>query len=391
MNSYNFGIIQRKSLDDLYRIVKNNFPFLNRRELLKFNKQYNNLLKLFKKGSLKDIDFFLNIEYLLASLKNSHTKLGVYPTKVFYKPRNSEVKLISNKFHLRLNGKYLGELLMVDGKKPRQIVKENMMRISSGSNNFRLKQSLKWILVSRIATPAHISVVNNDKKLINLQRSATQVSNVRNIAISKLSNSISFIKISHWQPDEKFERQLIRTVQRLLRLKPKVVIIDVRGNGGGSSRVAGLLAAHFFNKRKLFSITKRRIDSTSLKLKTIYSYLEPLEPFFAIPVVLLVDTECLSSNEYFIAGLKDNKRALVIGEITGGGSGNPKKFSIPYGKTSFELIVSSWQYFRPNKQLLEGKGIKPDIVVKPTLEDIKNGKDVVLERALKEAKRLAKI
>ena len=392
MNSNNLVSIQRKALGELYRIVKNNFPFLNKMELLKFREQHNTLLKLLKKENLNDIDFFINIEYLLASLKNSHTKLGAYPTKVFYKPRNSEVKLISNNFHLILNGKYVGELLMVDGKKPRQLLQENMMRISSGSNDYRICQALKWILVSRNATPAKVEVlIKKHRKLLSLPRRIPEVVKESYIKIINLSNRYSYIKISHWQPNEKFEKQLITLVQRLVKSKTRAIIIDVRGNGGGSSRVSGILAAHFFTERKLFSITKRRMSPPSFKLKIIRSYLEPLKPYLTMPIILLVDSECLSSNEYFIAGLKDNKRAFVIGETTGGGSGNPKKFFIPYGKTSFELIVSTWQYFRPNGQLLEGSGIKPHIIIKPNLEDIKQDKDVVLGRALKEAKKLSNI
>jgi len=87
--------------------------------------------------------------------------------------------------------------------------------------------------------------------------------------------------------------------------------------------------------------------------------------------------------------MKDNKRALIIGETTGGGSGNPKKIEFPFKGSSFEILVSTWIYYRPNKKQLEGEGIKPHIVIKPTLEDIKNKKDRVLERAMIEAdKRL---
>ena len=80
--------------------------------------------------------------------------------------------------------------------------------------------------------------------------------------------------------------------------------------------------------------------------------------------------------------MKDNNRAILIGETTGGGSGNPKKCDILFKYSNFPLFVSTWNYYRPNGELLEGNGIKPDIIVKPTLEGLRNNKDEVLEKAI---------
>ena len=176
-----------------------------------------------------------------------------------------------------------------------------------------------------------------------------------------------------------------KKIDYFIKDKIKALIIDVRGNGGGNSNIAKHLVSHLFNKKVLFSIAKYRTSSKSFKLRTSFNYIEPIKPYLNVPIILLVDVACFSSNEYFIGGLKDNKRAYLIGETTGGGSGNPKKFVIPYKNSEFELFVSTWKYYRPNKILLEGKGIKPHLIVRPKLQDLITKRDRVLEVAIKKA------
>jgi carboxyl-terminal processing protease len=49
-------------------------------------------------------------------------------------------------------------------------------------------------------------------------------------------------------------------------------------------------------------------------------------------------------------------------------------------------IAVKRQYF-PDGSEFEGVGIKPDIEVRPTSEDLRNGKDPVLEKALELASK----
>jgi len=46
------------------------------------------------------------------------------------------------------------------------------------------------------------------------------------------------------------------------------------------------------------------------------------------------------------------------------------------------LRVAVKRYFFPDGSEFEGVGIKPDIEVHTTIKDLKNGRDLVLEKAL---------
>ena len=155
--------------------------------------------------------------------------------------------------------------------------------------------------------------------------------------------------------------------------------------------MAAKLSAHFFPRKVVFGHVLTRSAKSRCVDQETTQIVFPREPYIDIPAVVIVNSGCWSSNEYFIAGMKDNHRARIVGEKTGGGSGNPKKFEIPFGEGSFSLFVSTWVYCRPNGKKLEKKGIEPDIAVTPHVVDVATGRDVVLERAVAVLKEHAQV
>jgi carboxyl-terminal processing protease len=95
-------------------------------------------------------------------------------------------------------------------------------------------------------------------------------------------------------------------------------------------------------------------------------------------LALLMDAGCFSSTEMFIAALADSGRARTVGQTSGGGSGNPVSFKLTgNGVAAF----STGDFVRMNGQRVEGKGIAPDIAVRRTLEDFREGRDPELQAA----------
>ena len=73
------------------------------------------------------------------------------------------------------------------------------------------------------------------------------------------------------------------------------------------------------------------------------------------------------------------KRGTLIGEATGGSTGQPLSFDLP-GGGSARVCAKRDTY--PDGREFVGKGIEPQITVAPTIEDIRAGRDPVLQRAL---------
>jgi carboxyl-terminal processing protease len=81
---------------------------------------------------------------------------------------------------------------------------------------------------------------------------------------------------------------------------------------------------------------------------------------------------------------KDSGRGIVVGETTEGSSGMPFLYDFHNGMTL--KIAVKRQYF-PDGSEFEGVGIKPDVEVHPTIEDLRAGRDPVLEKALELASK----
>jgi carboxyl-terminal processing protease len=109
-------------------------------------------------------------------------------------------------------------------------------------------------------------------------------------------------------------------------------------------------------------------------------------PFYArrggvatrVPLVVLVNHGSASAAEIVAGALQDRGRAVLVGEST-------------YGKDSVQnvhqlsdrssLRVTAARWFTPLRQPIAGRGLTPDIVVQPSDEDRRTGRDPQLERA----------
>lgn len=95
-------------------------------------------------------------------------------------------------------------------------------------------------------------------------------------------------------------------------------------------------------------------------------------------VVILIDEFTQSQGEYMAMGLEQGDNVTLIGSQTAGSDGNVSKINLPSGvSASFSGI--GWYY--PSKKETQRIGIVPDIIVNPTVKDLMEGRDLVLEKA----------
>ena len=102
-------------------------------------------------------------------------------------------------------------------------------------------------------------------------------------------------------------------------------------------------------------------------------------------VYVLINGGSFSATCILSSNLKGSKRAFFVGEETGGAyngsvAGVIPTFTLPHSKLqlSFGLMRIQPHY----KTDIEGRGIFPDIEIKPTLEDRINGRDPELQWVL---------
>jgi carboxyl-terminal processing protease len=186
-------------------------------------------------------------------------------------------------------------------------------------------------------------------------------------------DGIGYIRVANFQKTtlEELDAALLRLRSEGMR----VLVLDLRGNSGGSFAAAIQVADRFLPAGVIVS-TQGQVRSYS---KT-YTARHPMAAN-DIPLVVLVDGDTASAAEILAAALKDNDRALLVGQSTYGKGSIQKLLPLQAGSGLY-LTLARW--YGPHGQAIAGVGVSPHFV-EPRREPMK---DAQLEMALEQASRL---
>lgn len=166
---------------------------------------------------------------------------------------------------------------------------------------------------------------------------------------------------------------LARAVARDFKDKNvKGVVLDLRGNGGGYVTAAQDVAGIWLNEQVV--VTERRGGTVTDELK---SGGDPI--LSGVPTVVLVNESSASASEIVAGALRDHKAATLIGETTFGKGSVQKLISLTGGAT-LKVTIARW--YTPAGVNISETGIKPDIIISRSAEDINAGRDPQLDGAV---------
>ena len=200
----------------------------------------------------------------------------------------------------------------------------------------------------------------------------------------ELSNDILYMAVNTFGTEkvvELFDAQFDSV------LASKGLIIDVRNNSGGSSGNGYAIVARLIDKPCATSKWRTRMYKPSYQawgreeewFEGEHGAIEPRgEKPFSGPVVVLIGPKTYSAAEDFLVPLKASGRATLIGEPTGGSTGQPLFVNV-YGASAG--ICTKWDRF-PDGTDFVGVGVQPDIPVARTKADVAGGRDPALESAI---------
>jgi carboxyl-terminal processing protease len=102
--------------------------------------------------------------------------------------------------------------------------------------------------------------------------------------------------------------------------------------------------------------------------------------------VVLQDEFSASGSELLAAALQENARATIIGTPSFGKGTVNQVRELSNGGA---VYISIARWLTPDRNMIEGLGVTPDIVVEFTIEDIDTGRDVQAERGIDVLRDLA--
>jgi carboxyl-terminal processing protease len=151
------------------------------------------------------------------------------------------------------------------------------------------------------------------------------------------------------------------------------LIIDIRGNGGGLPGMAMGMAGWLIAEKN------QKLGTMYLRDNELKIIVNPRPTTFSGPVAVLVDCLSGSASEIFSGGLKDLGRAQIVGSRTTGAVLPSVVEKLPNGD-GFQYAIAG--YVSEGGEVLEGRGVTPDIEIVPTREALLEGHDPVLEAAI---------
>ena len=137
------------------------------------------------------------------------------------------------------------------------------------------------------------------------------------------------------------------------------LILDLRGNGGGSLSECVDILNMWLPKGQKIVETKGKLKRANNEYTT---RLEPIDT--VMPLVVLVNKETASASEITSGALQDLKRGVIVGTRTyGKGLVQIPNIDLPYNAN---LKLTTSRYYLPSGRGIEMKdGLKPDVEVIP--------------------------
>ena len=149
------------------------------------------------------------------------------------------------------------------------------------------------------------------------------------------------------------------------------LVIDLRGNGGGSLDEANQLTGLFIDQGPTV-----QIRSASNRVEV----LEDPDPelVYGGPLIVLVDRLSASASEIFAGAIQDYGRGLIMGSPTFGKGTVQSVRPLNHG----QLKITQAKFYRISGASTQHKGVVPDVILPDTYDKAQVGEDA-LEHALK--------
>ena len=160
--------------------------------------------------------------------------------------------------------------------------------------------------------------------------------------------------------------------------KHKALILDLRGNPGGSVETLKYLVSGVFENEVKIGDQVERDRSKPMIAKVHY------HNHFTGKLIVLVDSKSASAAELFARIVQLEKRGVVLGDRTSGSVMESKHFSYKVGVDTvvfFGASITIADLVMTDGKSLEHAGVIPDQIALPTGADLAGGLDPVMARA----------
>ena len=175
-------------------------------------------------------------------------------------------------------------------------------------------------------------------------------------------------------PEPSVDERVAQALAEIDQQKIDGLVLDLRGNSGGRIDVGMRVASRFMREGVVFQQTDRSSRERMVRPSGA-NYWER-----SVPMVTLVDGGTASMGEILSSALQENGVARVVGMTTSGSVAGARMFPLANGGA---LQITVLTITSGKGEVLNDVGVKPDIQVDLSDDDLLSGVDAQLEAGIK--------
>ena len=216
-------------------------------------------------------------------------------------------------------------------------------------------------VVSRIRGPkgteVELAILHSDAKTPQTVRIVRESIPLISVKSKKLEDGYYWIRLTRFSERTTEElRDALKAADKEAKAAGgiKGIVLDLRNNPGGLLDQAVSVSDTFLDKGVIVSIKGRR-DNTD----RVYEAKKQSDDIHA-PMVVLINAGSASASEIVAGALRDQKRALIVGERSFGNGSVQNIIPLADG-SGLKLTVAL--YYTPNGSSIQAEGIVPDLEI----------------------------
>ena len=210
-----------------------------------------------------------------------------------------------------------------------------------------------------VGTSIEITVRRKGLRKAKIFKITREIIEIESVISKIVDDKIGYLRLRAF--NENSSNQLNKEISKIEKNKKLVgYILDLRNNPGGLLSQAVTISDFFLNDGEIVS-TRGRRNNENRKF-----FAKNGDKIDGKPLIILINNGSASASEIVAGALKDQKRAVLLGEATFG-KGSVQSIIPLKNRGALRLTIS--KYYLPSGKSISEVGVLPDIKVKEKGEE----------------------